>query len=301
MNLVQKVRQTVTELRASPPPPPAKAAEGWALAQRLLGRLPADQDAVANACASKDLDALDAIVARIESPAPPPTPGVALPEADLERALRAFKKRLKVMRLADESKLQGRRLSSGRESEIDAIVPPPTSPPSGSPSPSGGPQAHRRRVLFVALIPPRDLRREYLGANTLSSRSTGRVVAGHECLHPGVFTPSRDQVLRPVRPPQTPSSALAPNENRGRRPAGFSPGSPIPIENAITDPNRSGARSPALAANTPPFENPATTRSSRSAEIPYRSVAIGSTSSRTHRRCSANRSGSLDSMYSRAL
>lgn len=127
MNLVQKVRQIVTELRASPPP--AKAAEGWALAQRLLGRLPADQDAVANACASKDLDALDAIVARIENPAPPPTPGVALPEADLERALRAFKKRLKVMRLADESKLQGRRLSSGRESEIDAIVPPTDFPP----------------------------------------------------------------------------------------------------------------------------------------------------------------------------
>ncbi|MBL8746813.1 MAG: hypothetical protein JNK58_10715 [Phycisphaerae bacterium] len=43
---------------------------------------------------------------------------------ELDKALRAFRKRLKVMRLADESRLGGRQLTKGRESEIDAIIPP---------------------------------------------------------------------------------------------------------------------------------------------------------------------------------
>ncbi|KAA0217538.1 MAG: hypothetical protein DYG94_01195 [Leptolyngbya sp. PLA3] len=39
-------------------------------------------------------------------------------------ALKAFKKRLKLARLADESRLGGRYTSGGRESQIDAIIPP---------------------------------------------------------------------------------------------------------------------------------------------------------------------------------
>jgi len=122
MNLVQKLRQTVGDLRA--PKSPAKAGETWALAQRLLTRVPVDQQEAARACESRDVDALDAIVARLENPAPAAAPSSAVPDADLDRALKAFKKRLKVMRLADESKLGGRQLSGGRRSEIDAIVPP---------------------------------------------------------------------------------------------------------------------------------------------------------------------------------
>jgi hypothetical protein len=42
----------------------------------------------------------------------------------LKQALQAFKKRLKLTRLDDESGLGGRRLSSGRDSGIVAIQPP---------------------------------------------------------------------------------------------------------------------------------------------------------------------------------
>ncbi|MGP1308767.1 MAG: hypothetical protein ACTS27_01040 [Phycisphaerales bacterium] len=122
MNLVQKLRQTADDLRAGPNGP--KAQDAWALAARLLTRVPVDQARAADVCAARDVDGLDAMVARLESPETPPTPGTSVPDADLDRALRAFKKRLKVMRLADESKLGGRQLSQGRRSEIDAIVPP---------------------------------------------------------------------------------------------------------------------------------------------------------------------------------
>jgi hypothetical protein len=42
----------------------------------------------------------------------------------LKQAMKAFKKRLKLTRLDDESGLGGRRLSSGRDSGIVAIQPP---------------------------------------------------------------------------------------------------------------------------------------------------------------------------------
>ena len=46
------------------------------------------------------------------------------PVHDLDHALKAFNKSLKVMRLADESRLGGRYTSGGRKSAIDAIRPP---------------------------------------------------------------------------------------------------------------------------------------------------------------------------------
>jgi hypothetical protein len=122
MNVVQKLRQLVGEIRTSPSP--SKRAEAWALAERLLMRMPVQPSAIEAACAAKDADALDAIVARLEHPGPAAAPDHGIPDEELDKALKAFKKRLKVMRLADESKLRGRRLSSGKESEIDAIVPP---------------------------------------------------------------------------------------------------------------------------------------------------------------------------------
>jgi hypothetical protein len=43
---------------------------------------------------------------------------------ELDAAFRAFNKRLKVTRLADESKLGGRYTSGGRKSKVDAMQPP---------------------------------------------------------------------------------------------------------------------------------------------------------------------------------
>ena len=53
----------------------------------------------------------------------PQTGGSPAPE-DLKRAFKAFKKRLKLTRLEDESKLGGGPLSSGGQSDIVAITPP---------------------------------------------------------------------------------------------------------------------------------------------------------------------------------
>lgn len=51
------------------------------------------------------------------------TPGELTPQY-LKQAMKAFKKRLKLTRLDDESGLGGRRLSGGRSSGIVAIQPP---------------------------------------------------------------------------------------------------------------------------------------------------------------------------------
>ena len=53
------------------------------------------------------------------------TPQPAMPTAaELKSALKAFKKRLKLARLDDESRLGHRAMTSGGRSDIAAIVPP---------------------------------------------------------------------------------------------------------------------------------------------------------------------------------
>lgn len=132
MNVVQKLRQLVGEVRKAASP--AKADEAWALAARLLGRMPVTAEDAQRVCAARDVDGLDRLVAGLESAAvggardgsaraAGAAEGSTL-EHEMELALRAFKKRLKLARLADESKLRGRRLTGGQKSEIDAIIPP---------------------------------------------------------------------------------------------------------------------------------------------------------------------------------
>ncbi len=54
----------------------------------------------------------------------PPTPPDSPTPEELRRAMKAFKKRLKLSRLDDESSLGHGPMSSGRSSGIVAIVPP---------------------------------------------------------------------------------------------------------------------------------------------------------------------------------
>lgn len=128
MNAVQKLRSMVGEIKNATQP--AKAQEAWDLVQRLLGRMPVNAAEVARICSSRDLAALDYLVTSIETPGvtPAPSSSVAMTE-EMDNALKAFKKRLKLARLSDESKLGGRQLSGGKKSEIDAIIPPTEFPP----------------------------------------------------------------------------------------------------------------------------------------------------------------------------
>lgn len=127
MNAVDKLRQMVGEIRRGPAVVDVRAS--WELVARLLGRMPVDAAEAARVCAARDVDALDAMIGSLEKPqaaAPPSasTGGAGPDKEELDKALKAFRKRLKVMRLAEESKLGGRQLTGGRKSEIDAIMPP---------------------------------------------------------------------------------------------------------------------------------------------------------------------------------
>ncbi|MCC6428986.1 MAG: hypothetical protein IT435_19470 [Phycisphaerales bacterium] len=61
-----------------------------------------------------------------DQPTPNPTPASSsIPEDELKRALGAFRKRLKLTKLDQESKLGGGRpMTSGKKSDIMAIMPP---------------------------------------------------------------------------------------------------------------------------------------------------------------------------------
>lgn len=123
MNLTQKLRQLHADIVEAKDG--FKIVDAWALADRLLSRMPVDQTKLKEIVADKDADGLDDLIDQLENPAPPksqPLPDFS--DGDLDAAMRAFKKRLKVMILSDESRLGGRYTTGGRQSKIDAIEPP---------------------------------------------------------------------------------------------------------------------------------------------------------------------------------
>lgn len=125
MNALEKLRSVVEDIRT--PKNPMNLLDHWQLAGRLLSRFPVNQPEAARICRERDLPALDAMVSSLEHPTSPATPKAPDPQAtdeEMSAALKAFKKRLKLARLADESKLGGRYTSGGRHSNIDAIMPP---------------------------------------------------------------------------------------------------------------------------------------------------------------------------------
>lgn len=124
MNILEKARSVADDLRKGKDP--VKLMNDWGLASRILGRLTNDHAAIKQVCDARDLAALDALLDKIEGKvvAAANAPLPEFPPEELDRALRAFKKRLQVNRLADESRLGGRYTSGGRKSAIDAIQPP---------------------------------------------------------------------------------------------------------------------------------------------------------------------------------
>jgi hypothetical protein len=53
-----------------------------------------------------------------------PAPGNPPSKEELKQAFKAFRKRLKLTQLGDESKISGSPMSSGRKSDVVAITPP---------------------------------------------------------------------------------------------------------------------------------------------------------------------------------
>ena len=58
------------------------------------------------------------------NPSTESTPPTEFTKEELKRAYKAFKRRLKLTRLDDESKLGGRAMTSGAKSGVCAVVPP---------------------------------------------------------------------------------------------------------------------------------------------------------------------------------
>ncbi|MEQ8850241.1 MAG: hypothetical protein RIB32_00500 [Phycisphaerales bacterium] len=126
MNAIEKLRQQTDLIRAADDG--FKVVDAWALVGRLIGRMPVDQTEATRVVAEKDAEGLDALVRGLENPepaAPPPAqPTSEFTLHELNDAMRAFRKRVKAARLADESKLRGHYTTSGKPSGIDAIEPP---------------------------------------------------------------------------------------------------------------------------------------------------------------------------------
>lgn len=124
MNALEKLREVTDAIAAADNG--LKIVDSWALAGRLLSRFPVDAAESARVLKEKDHAGLDRLVHGLENPTPkaPPRPTREVSEGDMKAAMRAFHKRLKLTRLDDESKLGGRYTSSGRKSQVDAIIPP---------------------------------------------------------------------------------------------------------------------------------------------------------------------------------
>jgi hypothetical protein len=111
---------------------PASAGPLWGAVHKLLLKVKADPGAAARVIATRDVDELTALIHVVRGDAPAPAaaaePGPDSAEAfdheTLKRAMRAFRKRLKLTRLDHESKLGVGPMSSGRKHEVDAILPP---------------------------------------------------------------------------------------------------------------------------------------------------------------------------------
>lgn len=122
MNITQKLRQLHADITQSGNG--LKIVDAWALAERLSARLPIDQAEAKRVFAEKDAEGFLALIEKVENPPAKVEQPIEVDADTQAAALRAFKKRLKVMRLSDESRLGGRYTSGGRSSNIDAIEPP---------------------------------------------------------------------------------------------------------------------------------------------------------------------------------
>lgn len=129
MNALEKLREVTDTIGSSKNG--LQIVDAWALAGRLLGRFPVDPGESGRVLAEKDHAGLDTLVRSLENPESSAPEGIpsSVTEGDMTAAMKAFRKRLKLARLDQESKLGGRYTSGGKRSGIDAIRPPTEFPP----------------------------------------------------------------------------------------------------------------------------------------------------------------------------
>lgn len=110
-------------------PDPRRATVEWKQAYNLLKKTPAAGNHLDNVILQRDVEELARMIrglraAGLGEPLPGATEAV-IDEATLKAALKAFKRRLKIQRLDDQSRIDPRDpTSKGETSEIAAIEPP---------------------------------------------------------------------------------------------------------------------------------------------------------------------------------
>jgi len=124
MNIIEKIRDTETKLRDAADP--VRQLEYWTLLQRLLGRMPVDQAERTRICDERDAVGLDSMIPMLENPdafkKEEQLPSYT--QTELNEALRAFRHRLKFMKLDKESQISQREVTSGKKADIGSIQPP---------------------------------------------------------------------------------------------------------------------------------------------------------------------------------
>ena len=131
----QELDSLVEELRGLDDP--RRATPQWKSVLNILRKTSLNQNRVANVVAKRSVEELVELVGQLavdegeegDSPAAGQTPPPGLPpgvdEQTLASAMKAFRKRLKLTRLDDESKINSRNpLSKGAGSQIRSIQPP---------------------------------------------------------------------------------------------------------------------------------------------------------------------------------
>ena len=150
--MLQKLGEIVSDLYMSEDDA-AKQARLWESARKALQKLKAEPGRVSSIIARQNIEELALFVGDLNLPgkpgkeapasvAPPaaPTPAPPAPADDsdvaqptdrqtLKRAMKAFRKRLKLTRLDEESGLGYGPMTGGRKSSVDAIQPPNQYPP----------------------------------------------------------------------------------------------------------------------------------------------------------------------------
>jgi len=111
---------------------PRRAATEWKQAYRLLQKTDLPAGRVGSVVGRRDVDGLVALIDQLRAPASTPPSTAEAPDLETcNRALRAFRKRLQLTRLDDESQISSRNpLTKGEGSRITSIMPPDGFPPS---------------------------------------------------------------------------------------------------------------------------------------------------------------------------
>ena len=133
--MLESMDEIITQLRAAADP--HLAAPLWGRAHKTLLKSAVDKGHLSQVIMRRDVDELASLVTFLRNggkgkPEPAESTDNKIPEIDastLRAAMRAFRKRLKLTRLDDESRINVNPLTAGSKSKITAIQPPYEFPP----------------------------------------------------------------------------------------------------------------------------------------------------------------------------